>query len=224
MSNVTPIVALSSGGKDSLFMLEVLRRDPAWRVEGLLTTVNETTGRVAMHGTSEALLRAQAESLDLPLTVVGLPENCDNCEYERRLLEGLRSFGERGVDTVACGDLFLDDIRKWRVASFQGMGFRPIFPIWHTPTDRLAREIADGQWRVVVTCVDTHVLPEALLGERIDAKFLNALPPAVDPCGENGEFHTFVCQGPGFSVPIETRGRRRVLVHDRYLTLDLEPA
>lgn len=224
MTEATPIVALSSGGKDSLYMLERLRSDPAWRVEALVTTVNETNRRVAMHGTSEALLEAQAESLGLPLTVIGLPEACGNHEYERCLARGLAAHREAGIEHVACGDLFLDDIRRWREQSFQHMGWQPVFPIWQTATDQLAQQLIDDQWRIVITCVDTALLPESLLGKEIDADLLNGLPAGVDPCGENGEFHTFVCNGPGFEVPIHVMPGERVLAHDRYLMVDLQSA
>lgn len=203
-------------------MLERLQRDPAWRVEALVTTVNETNRRVAMHGTSEALLQAQAKSLGLPLTVVGLPEGCDNHEYEKRLARGLAAHREAGVEHVASGDLYLDDIRRWRERSFRDMGWHSVFPIWGTPTSELAHRLIEERWQVVITCVDTHVLPEELLGTRIDADFLDTLPAGVDPCGENGEFHTFVCDGPGFGQALDVTPGRRVLAHERYLMVDLE--
>lgn len=205
-------------------MLESLRRDPAWCVEALVTTVNETNGRVAMHGTSESLLSAQAEALGLPVRIVGLPEDCDNRTYERTLAEGLSPFRQRGIDTVACGDLFLHDIRQWRERSFRRMGWQAVFPIWHTATDILARHLSKEPWRILVTCIDTHVLPERLLGARFDAELVARLPAGVDPCGENGEFHSFVCHGPGFRRPVEVRAGGRVLAHDRFLMLDLEAA
>ncbi|NBD94860.1 MAG: ATP-binding protein [Gammaproteobacteria bacterium] len=221
--NRQPVVMLSSGGKDSLYMLETLRSDPAWRVEALITTVSETNGRVAMHGTSEALLRMQAESLGLELTTVGLPTDCDNREYERRLDAALRPYRERGIDTIACGDLFLEDIRQWRQASFEAMGWQPVFPIWHTPTDTLAERLIRDPWHIVVTCIDTRRLPESLLGARLDADFIAQLPEGVDPCGENGEFHTFVCRSPGFSETIAVRPGRRHLAHECYLMIDMAP-
>ncbi|MDZ7791760.1 MAG: ATP-binding protein [Xanthomonadales bacterium] len=223
MSKATPIIVLSSGGKDSLYMLDTLRRDPAWQVEALVTTVNETNRRVAMHGTSESLLRMQAESLGLPLNVVGLPENCDNQTYEERLAEGLQPLQAGGVATIASGDLFLKDIRHWRERSFRSMGWEPVFPIWHTPTDRLARLLTCDPWRTVITCIDSQVMPETMLGRPIDLELLAELPEGVDPCGESGEFHTFVCNGPGFDRPLEVLGGRRVLAHERYLMLDLQP-
>lgn len=222
MSQSTPIVVLSSGGKDSLFMLEKLRCDPAWRVEALVTTVNETNGRVAMHGTPETLLRAQAASLGLPLTVVGLPEHCDNRTYEACLAEGLAPFREVGIQHIACGDLFLDDIRRWRERSFGAMGWEPVFPIWGTPTDEMIRALLEPPWRVVITCVDTRVLDEPLLGCVLDRDLIESLSAEVDPCGENGEFHSFVCNGPGFALPIEVRSGRTMRVHEHFLMVDLE--
>lgn len=223
MTEPASIVVLSSGGKDSLYMLDTLRSDPAWRVEGLVTTVNEANRRVAMHGTAETLLRAQAESLGLPLTVIGLPEHCDNAEYEHRLAEGLAPFHRAGIEHVACGDLFLSDIRRWREQSFEAMGWQPVFPIWDTPTDVLARRLVASPWRVVISCIDTRHLPESLLGSQLDEEILETLPAGVDPCGENGEFHSFVCNGPGFDRPIDVVTGERVLVHERYLMIDLRP-
>ncbi len=202
-------------------MVNRLRCDPAWRVEALVTTVNEANGRVAMHGTSDGLLRRQAKSLGLELVVIGLPENCDNCEYEKRLAEGLQPFLARDIDTVACGDLLLEDIRHWREQSFRGMGWEVVFPIWGTPTDELAQTLTRAPWDIVLTCIDTQRLPEGLLGARLDADLIKRLPKHVDPCGENGEFHTFVCNGPGFTAPIEVIPGHRVLSHGRFLMLDL---
>lgn len=205
-------------------MVETLRRDPAWRIKALVTTVNEANGRVAMHGTPKNLLQAQADALGLPLIVIGLPENCDNRTYETRLADGLRPFRQLGIETIACGDLFLEEIRHWREDSFRGMGWKVVFPIWQTPTGELARQLIREPWRVVITCIDTEVLPERFLGARLDAELLEWLPEGVHPCGENGEFHTFVCNGPGFENAIDVVPGRRVLAHDRYLMLDLEPA
>jgi uncharacterized protein (TIGR00290 family) len=218
------VVVLSSGGKDSLLMTQRLLADPSWEVHALLTTVNQTNGRVAMHGTPDALIRAQAESVGLPLTIVGLPENCDNVEYERRLAAGLEPFREEGVAHVACGDLFLADIRQWREALFQRLGWEPVFPLWQEPTARLAAHILADGWALTVTCVDTEKLPRAFLGRRFDQSFLDELPAGVDPCGENGEFHSFVHDGPPFSRPIRFGTGRVVVTHERYAMIDLEPA
>lgn len=218
----TPIVVLSSGGKDSLYMLDVLRRDPAWRVAALLTTVNETNGRVAMHGIPESLLRAQASCLGLELSIVPLPDGCDDETYQVRLAEGLATFRARGVDTVACGDLFLEDIRDWRVRSFERMGWQAVFPVWGTDTGVLALELAGPDWDILVTCVDLDRLPRSFLGRRYDRTLLQDLPDGVDPCGENGEMHTFVCRGPGFQRSLKVAPGRVVVSHGRFAMTDLE--
>ena len=203
-------------------MFDQLRADPRWEVGALVTTVNETNDRVAMHGTSAELIHEQAESLGVELTLIGLPETCDNAEYEKRLAEGLAPFRQRGVAHVACGDLFLADIRQWREALFERLDWRPIFPLWQEPTDQLAhRLIADG-WALTVTCVDNEKLPVDFLGRRFDRAFLDELPDGVDPCGENGEFHTFVHDGPPFAHPITFTPGRVVVSHGRYAMLDLE--
>lgn len=202
-------------------MLDRLRSDPAWDVRALVTTVNETNQRVAMHGTPGSLVRQQADALGLPLEIIGLPENCDNAEYERRLAAGLKPFLDQGIAHVACGDLFLADIRQWREALFERLGWQPVFPIWHQPTDRLAEALAGPDWSLTVTCVDLEALGEDFLGRSFDARFLSDLPAGIDPCGENGEFHTFVSNGPGFARPIPFRTGRVVVTHGRFAMLEL---
>ncbi len=202
-------------------MLDRLRADPAWDVVGLVTTVNETNGRVAMHGTPPELLRAQADALDLPLTVIGLPEGCDNETYEMRLAEGLRPFQQRGVAHVGCGDLFLADIRDYRESLFERLGWQPEFPLWLEPTERLAGELIEQGWQLTVTCVDTEQLPRSFLGRRFDQSLLDDLPEGVDPCGENGEFHSFVHGGPGFASSLSFDTGRTVVTHGRFAMLEL---
>lgn len=217
------MVALSSGGKDSLLMFDHLRADPRWEVGALLTTVNERNGRVAMHGTPETLIRAQADALGVDLVTVGLPENCDNAEYERRLAAGLSPMRDKGIECVACGDLFLADIRQWREALFERLGWQSIFPLWQLPTDRLAEQLISDGWALTVTCVDTQKLPERFLGCRYDRTLLDALPADVDPCGEHGEFHTFVHDGPPFSHSLGFTTGRVVVTHGRFAMLELLP-
>lgn len=221
MSQPDPIVVLSSGGKDSMLMLDRVRSDPAWDVQALVTTVNETNRRVAMHGTPASLIQQQADSLGWPLKIIGLPEDCDNAEYERRLEAGLRPFLDRRIGHVACGDLFLSDIRQWREALFERLGWHPVFPLWHQPTEGLVEVLAGADWSLTVTCVDLEALSEHFLGRQFDAQFLSDLPAGVDPCGEYGEFHTFVSDGPGFSRPIPFRTGRIVVTHGRFAMLEL---
>lgn len=202
-------------------MLERLRGDAAWRVEALVTTLNESNGRVAMHGTPQVLIRAQADSLGLPLTTIGLSEGCDNAEYEQRLAEGLTPYRQQGISHVACGDLFLDDIRQWREALFERIGWQGIFPLWKESTDRLSRYLIEQSWALTVTCVDLEKLSDRFLGRPYDQAFIDDLPETVDPCGENGEFHTFVHDGPGFVRPVEFSTGRTVVTHGRFAMLEL---
>jgi uncharacterized protein (TIGR00290 family) len=219
----TPVVVLSSGGKDSLLMFEHLRADPRWEISALLTTVNESNGRVAMHGTPETLIRAQADALGVELVTVGLPEDCDNSEYERCLAGGLAPFRQGGISHLACGDLHLADIRLWREALFERLGWEPMFPLWQIPAGRLAKQLISDGWALTVTCVDTQQLPDHFLGRRYDQSFLDALPDGVDPCGENGEFHTFVHDGPPFSCGVAFTTGRVVVTHGRFAMLELLP-
>ncbi|HUA17849.1 MAG TPA: hypothetical protein VMB25_03830 [Bryobacteraceae bacterium] len=197
-------VALSwSSGKDSAWTLHLLRRDPAVEVVALVTTLNEAFDRVAMHAVRRELLEAQAESAGLPLWAVPLPWPCSNEQYEARM-RGLcaRAVGE-GVEAMAFGDLFLADIRAYREKQLAGTGLEPLFPLWQIPTAQLARDMIAAGLRAKITCVDPKVLSREFAGRDFDAAFLADLPPAVDPCGENGEFHSFVYEGPMFSKPIQ---------------------
>ena len=197
-------VALSwSSGKDSAWTLHLLRRDPAVEVVALVTTLNEAFDRVAMHAVRRELLEAQAESAGLPLWTVPLPRPCSNEQYEARM-RGLcaRAVGE-GVEAMAFGDLFLADIRAYREKQLAGTGLEPLFPLWQIPTAQLARDMIAAGLRAKITCVDPKVLSREFAGRDFDAAFLADLPPAVDPCGENGEFHSFVYEGPMFSKPIQ---------------------
>jgi uncharacterized protein (TIGR00290 family) len=191
-----------SSGKDSAWALHVLRRQGEVEVVGLLTTVDTTRGRVAMHAVREALLQRQAQAAALPLWTLPLPWPCPNETYEA-LLDGVfeRARAE-GVDAIAYGDLFLEDIRAYREARHAGTGVEALFPLWGRPTDALAREMIDGGLRAVLTCVDPKRLVASFAGRAFDDSLLRDLPAGVDPCGENGEFHTFVHAGPMFASPI----------------------
>jgi uncharacterized protein (TIGR00290 family) len=191
-----------SSGKDSAWTLHVLRREAGVDVVGLLTTVNSTHGRVAMHSTRRAILEAQARAAGLPLHVVPLPWPCSNEVYEREMRAAFKSAIEQGVTHIAFGDLFLDDIRAYRCKQLEGSGLEPLFPIWHEPTEPLARRMIDAGLEAVLTCVDAKRLPRAFAGRKFDYAFLNDLPHGVDPCGENGEFHTCVTAGPMFRHPV----------------------
>lgn len=192
-----------SSGKDCTAALAAVRADPNLEVVGLLSTINADADRVAMHAVRRALLVTQAERLELPLHLVEIPAPCPNVTYEEKMSEAVSVAVDDGIEVVVFGDLFLADVREYREHALADLPIRAHFPLWHRPTDELAREIVAGGIRAIVTCVDLAELPETFAGRTFDAQFLSDLPPHVDPCGERGEFHTFVWDGPGFSRPIE---------------------
>jgi len=192
-----------SSGKDSAWALYLLRRDPAVEVAGLLTTINAEFDRVAMHGTRRSVLEAQAAAAGLPLWVVPLPWPCSNEVYEQRMAEACKRAIDDGVDAIAFGDLFLEDIRAYRERQLAPTGLEPLFPLWQIPTDELARTMIAGGLRARLTCVDTKQLPGSFAGREFDEALLRDLPAETDPCGERGEFHTCVYSGPIFSGQID---------------------
>jgi len=211
-----------SSGKDSAFSLHVLREQGV-AVTGLLTTINDAFDRVAMHAVRLELLRAQADAVGLPLIEVRIPWPCPNEAYEAAMAEALAAARERGTTAVAFGDLFLEDVRRYREERMSGTGLVPLFPLWGRPTRALAEEmIALGQ-QAVLTCVDPRALPRAFAGRAFDAALLRELPAEVDPCGERGEFHTFVSAGPMFTAPLAVRVGE-VVERDGFVFADLLPA
>uniref|UniRef100_A0A7C4LLZ0 Adenine nucleotide alpha hydrolase n=1 Tax=Schlesneria paludicola TaxID=360056 RepID=A0A7C4LLZ0_9PLAN len=187
-----------SSGKDSAWTLHVLRKDPDVEVVGLVTTVNTTHGRVAMHSTRLAIVEAQARAVGLPLHIIPLPWPCSNAVYERVMRGAIEGWARNGATHIAFGDLFLEDIRAYRIKQLEGSGLEPLFPIWHQATEPLARSMIDAGVVAVVTCVDPRKLSPSFAGRKLDHAFLDELPRDVDPCGENGEFHTCVLDGPMF--------------------------
>ena len=192
-----------SSGKDSAWTLHVLRRDGIGEVAGLLTSVNETAGRVSMHGVREEILRAQADAAELPLMTIPLPWPCSNEIYEARLRTAVDRAVAEGFTHVAFGDLFLEDVRKYREDRLAGTGLTPIFPLWGLPTPQLARDMIAGGLHARLTCVDPRVMPRDFVGAEFDERLLAALPASVDPCGERGEFHSCVTAGPMFSKALD---------------------
>jgi uncharacterized protein (TIGR00290 family) len=195
-----------SSGKDSAWALHVLRQRYPGAVAGLLTTINEAVQRVAMHAVRRDVLEAQAAAAGLPLRVVPIPDPCSNDEYESRMRVCIEQVVRDGFTHVGFGDLFLEDVRRYRERNLAGTGLTPLFPLWQMPTPALAREMIDGGLRARLACVDTRVLAESFAGREFDSALLADLPAGVDPCGENGEFHTCVYDGPMFerAVSIET--------------------
>jgi len=212
-----------STGKDSAWSLHVLRQDPSVEVAGLFTTVNEAFDRVAMHAVRRQLLEAQAAAAGLPLHVIDIPWPCSNDAYEQLLGAFVAAQKAAGVEAMAFGDLFLEDIRAYRVEKLAGTGVEPMFPIWGLDTAQLAREMIAGGLKARLTCVDPAKLPAAFAGRQFDAALLADLPEDIDPCGENGEFHTCVYAGPMFSHEIEM-DLGEVQTRDGFVYADLLPA
>ncbi|HEU4631062.1 MAG TPA: hypothetical protein VFS08_15025 [Gemmatimonadaceae bacterium] len=217
-----PVVVAWSSGKDSAHALHVLRTAWGAEVVGLLTTVNARAGRVAMHAVRESLLRQQAEAVGLPVHVVPIPSPCSNEAYEAAMAVAVRELCGQGVRHVAFGDLFLEDVRAYRERQLRGTGLAPLFPLWGRDTGALAGEMQAAGVRATLTCVDPRVVPAELAGRSWDAALVRALPAGVDPCGERGEFHTFVTDGPAFRTPVAVQAGE-VVERDGFVFADLVP-
>jgi uncharacterized protein (TIGR00290 family) len=211
-----------SDGKDCAWALHLLRQDPAYEVVGLLTTVNEHFGRVAMHGFRETLLDLQGEAVGLPLWKVPLPWPCSNEVYEARLAETCARAVAAGVQAVAFGDLFLEDVRAYRLDKLAGTGLTAVFPCWGLDTTALAHQMIAAGVQAHLVCIDPNQLDKRFAGRLFDAQLLAELPPRVDPCGERGEFHSFVSGAPGFSVSIQVE-RGEIVERDGFVYADLLP-
>jgi len=209
-----PVLLSWSGGKDSALALHALARSEAFAVVGLVTTVTEGYDRISMHGVRRTLLRRQAEAAGLPLHEVVISRDCSNAQYEECMATALAPLRDAGIRRVAFGDLFLADVRAYRERQMAELGLEPIFPVWGLETAALAREFLRLGFQAVLVCVDTEALDSGFAGRSFDADLLRDLPAGIDPCGENGEFHTFVHAGPIFQKPVgielgelEVRGR-----------------
>src|SRR5579862_3814542 len=192
-----------SSGKDSTLALELARSARSLDVVALLTTMNAEANRVAMHAVLRDLLESQAQSLGIGLIVVELPAPCPNDVYEKLMGSVIATAVEDRVSHFVFGDIFLADIRQYRERMFEGTGVVPVFPLWQRSTNELAEEIVATGIRAIITCVDPQQAPREIAGRWYDAALLAELPNSVDPCGENGEFHTFVVDGPGFAYPLD---------------------
>jgi uncharacterized protein (TIGR00290 family) len=218
------IILSWSGGKDSALALDALSRDPAMEVVGLLTSVTTDYDRISVHGVRRSMLQAQVERLNLPLFEIALEPGCTNDAYEAAFHAALEQIRAKlpEVTHIAFGDLFLEDVRAYRERLLTGTGFDPLFPIWGEDTTSVARRfIADG-FSARLVCVDTTQLDAGFAGREFDEKLLVDLPPTVDPCGERGEFHTFVSDGPPFSAAIPYVVGEKVLRDERFMFCDIQ--
>ena len=212
-----------SGGKDSALTLYELQKDKNYEIIALITTVTEDYNRVSMHGIRRTLIEQQADSLGIKLETVLISRNASNQEYESKLCEVLSRYIELGIKIVAFGDLFLEDIRRYREVFLKKIGVQAIFPIWKRNTRELAKTFLNLGFKAVISCVDSELIDKSFAGREFDQKFLSDLPYKADPCGENGEFHSFVYGGPIFKYPIHYSMGEVVLRDNRFYYCDLIP-
>jgi diphthamide synthase (EF-2-diphthine--ammonia ligase) len=212
-----------SSGKDSAWALQLVRQAGEYEIVGALTTVNDTFGRVSVHGLRTELLLAQVEAAGLEPVLVHIPYPCTNEIYEAAMAKEVVAAKQRGITHIVFGDLFLQDIRDYREAKLAGTGITPVFPVWLLPTDKLAQDMIDSGVEAYLTTCDLKKLPSSFAGRRFDHGLLRDLPPSVDPCGENGEFHSFVAAGPMLSKRIPVRVGETV-EREGFAYADLLPA
>jgi len=222
MTHRPPALLSWSSGKDSAYSLHIARLEGNFEVVGLLTTVTSTFGRVSMHGVRESILEEQARQAGLPLIKIAIPSPCTNEEYEAAMRRAMEQAQARGIRHVLFGDLYLEDIRAYRETNLARVGMSAAFPLWGRDTRTLAAEMVDSGLEAILTCVDPKALPASFAGRRFDRNLLRELPASVDPCGENGEFHTCVVAGPMLSAPLAvTVGE--VVERDGFVFADVLP-
>ena len=220
-SSVEPVLMCWSGGKDSSLALHTALQDPTLRVEALLTTVTEGYERISMHGVRCSLLEEQAAAFGLPLEQVRIPIQASNVVYEEAMRQTLLRYQARGVSRVIFGDLFLQDIRKYREENLAKLGMSGLFPLWMKDTRKLAQEFIELGFRAILVCIDPKQIAPSFCGREFNEALLMDLPPTADPCGENGEFHTFVYDGPIFRRPVAVR-KGEVVERDGFWFCDLD--
>lgn len=218
-----PVYLSWSSGKDSAWALYQLQQDPDYEVVALVTTLNEKYDRVAMHAVRRQILEQQAAAAGLELITINLPWPCSNQDYEHIMQDFVRQTRAQGIAHMAFGDLYLEDIRAYREKQLQGSGITPLFPLWKRPTRQLAEDMIDSGLQAWLTCIDPGKMPASLAGQRFDHALLASLPADVDPCGENGEFHTCVTDGPMFTRPIAISPGEQV-ERDGFVFADLQLA
>jgi uncharacterized protein (TIGR00290 family) len=212
-----------SGGKDAALALHELQASSEYEVAALLTTVTAEYDRISMHGVRRVLLERQARDLDLPLHTVLISADTTDAEYQDKMREEMQRHVDAGVFHVAFGDIFLEDVRSYREENLARLDMHALFPLWERGSEELSRAFIEAGFKAVVTCVDSKALSGSFVGRRFDTSFLSDLPPTVDPCGENGEFHSFVYDGPIFRHAVPYRKGRVVLRDQRFYFCDLLP-
>ncbi len=212
-----------SGGKDSAFALYELLRSKEYEIAALLTTITEDYGRVSMHGIRESLIEQQAVSLGYSLQKVYISSHASNEDYEAAMKHMLLSYQQRGVCSVVFGDIFLEDLRRYREDRLSSIGMKGVFPLWKRDTQKLAQEFIETGFKAVITCVDTALLDKSFCGRPYERQLLCSLPSGVDPCGENGEFHTFAFDGPIFKARLDFKTGAVVLRDERFYFCDIIP-
>jgi len=217
-----PLVMAWSSGKDSALALQKFLETDNYQIT-LLTTVTEGYERVSMHGVREQLLLIQAESLGLPIDIVTIPQACSDEQYRRRMESAMLRHHARGARCVVFGDIFLEGIREYREENLARLGMKPVFPLWQVDSRQLSRTFIETGFQAVITCVDTRALPASFTGRLYDRSFVEDLPSDADLCGEKGEFHSFVFDGPIFSKPVQFRRGEVVLREERFSFCDLLP-
>ncbi len=220
--SLNPVLMSWSGGKDSCLALYEIQKSTDYSVAALLTTVTRDYDRISMHGVRRVLLERQAASLGTPLHQVLITKGASNQEYETNLIEAVSAYRDQGIDSVVFGDLFLEDIKTYRDQFLARHGLRGIYPVWMRDTTEFINEFIELGFKAVITCVDSKALDQSFAGRIIDHDFLASLSGNVDPCGENGEFHTFVYDGPNFAQPVEFSVGETVL-RDGFWFCDLLP-
>ena len=220
---IEKVVLTWSGGKDSAIVLYELQKTNGYEISALLTTITEDYDRISMHGVRSVLLEQQAESLGLPVEKIYIEKNESNEEYEAKMKDKLMQYQSRGVLSIVFGDIFLEDVRKYREEKLSKLGIKGIFPIWKRDTTELAHTFIDLGFKAVITCIDLKVLDKTFVGKVFDEQFLSELPSNVDPCGENGEFHSYVYDGPIFRKRILYKKGKVVLRENRFYYCDLMP-
>ncbi len=218
-----PVVVSWSGGKDSAMALYELQRSEQWQPVGLVTTVTDEYDRISMHGVRRVLLERQAAALGLPLSIVLITKESTNEEYESKMRLFLQDCLVKGISTIAFGDIFLEDLRKYREDNLALAGVTGLFPIWKRDTAQMAQAFIEMGFQATITCIDSQLLDKGFAGRAFDKELLDDLPAKVDPCGENGEFHSFVYDGPNLRHPIAHTKGEVVLRDGRYYFCDLVP-